>query len=122
MRLWIKGVVKHHDVALGELTYIFCSDDYILNVNNQYLGHDYYTDIITFNYNADNVSGDVYISIDTVKSNADEYANGNVKEELHRVVIHGVLHLLGFDDKSESEQLVMTDKENWALGLRECFT
>jgi len=123
LRLWIKDIVLSHSKKIGELSYIFCSDDYILNVNKQYLNHDYYTDIITFNYNeGDTVSGDIFISVDTVKSNATAYGNGVFKDELERVIIHGVLHLIGFNDKTEQEQKLMTKQEDIALEKRSCFT
>lgn len=122
-RLWISNVITFHKKQLGELNYIFCSDEYILDINNQYLKHDYYTDIITFNYvENDVISGDIFISVDTVKSNSDLYNNSNFKEELDRVIIHGVLHLIGFNDKTDSEQLEMTKQENIALGMRDGFT
>ena len=119
-RLWITEVTKHHNASIGELNYIFCSDEYILDVNKQHLNHDYFTDIITFNYNIDDViSGDVFISYDTIKSNAVEYSNGSVQDELDRVVIHGVLHLIGFNDKTEELQVEMTKQEDIALLLRD---
>ena len=118
-RLWILNVVKHHHKNIGDLNYIFCSDEYILDINKQHLNHDYYTDIITFNYNVDDsISGDIFISYDTVKSNAAEYSNGNITEELERVIIHGVLHLIGFNDKTDKEQEEMTKQEDLALCLR----
>ncbi len=119
-RLWILKVCEQHEIIVGDLNYIFCSDEYILDVNKQYLNHDYYTDIITFNYNDEGVvNGDIFISYDTVKSNADEYSGGVVKNELDRVVIHGVLHLIGFNDKTDKEQEIMTEQEDVALKLRE---
>jgi len=119
-RLWITEVTKYHNVSIGELNYIFCSDDYILDINKQHLNHNYFTDIITFNYNVDDViSGDVFISYDTIKSNAVEYSNGSVQDELDRVVIHGVLHLIGFNDKTEELQIEMTKQEDAALVLRD---
>ena len=115
---WIEAVAHAHDRVVGKLTYIFCNDDYILAVNKQYLQHDYYTDIITFDYsNSRRISGDMVISLDTVASNADmlqrEYA-----EELLRVVIHGVLHLCGINDKGPGEREIMEAAENKALALR----
>ncbi len=119
-RLWINTVVKHHNKQVGEINYIFCSDEYILDINKQYLNHNYYTDIITFNYNNGNViSGDIFISIDTVLENAKTYSNNNYDEELDRVVIHGVLHLIGFNDKTKTQQKEMTKQENIALQLRD---
>ena len=119
-RLWITEVIKRHKKLIGELNYIFCSDDYILDVNKQYLNHDYYTDIITFNYNVgEMISGDVFISYDTIKSNAVEFSNGSIKDELERVIIHGILHLIGFNDKTDLDQIEMTKQENTALSWRE---
>jgi rRNA maturation RNase YbeY len=118
-RLWIYEIVKLHQKEIGELSYIFCSDEYILNINKQHLNHDYYTDIITFNYNEDNkISGDVFISYDTIKSNAIEFSNGSVADELDRVIIHGVLHLIGFNDKTDKDQMEMTKQEDASLELR----
>lgn len=112
---WVDDIVSLHKKELGELSYIFCSDPYILNINKEYLQHDYYTDIITFNYNENNiVSGDLFISIDTIQSNS-ELFNTSFSEELFRVIIHGVLHLIGFDDQSEADQEEMTLQENIAL-------
>jgi len=119
-RLWIMKVTKCHNKSIGELNYIFCSDDYILDINKEHLNHDYYTDIITFNYNVDEtISGDVFISYDTIKSNAMEFSNGSVNDELERVVIHGVLHLIGFNDKTDVDQKEMTKQEDVALSWRE---
>ena len=119
-RLWISEVSKYHNKSIGELSYIFCSDNYILDINKQHLNHDYFTDIITFNYNEGEViSGDIFISYDTIMSNAVEFSNGNVSEELERVIIHGVLHLIGFNDKSEEQQKEMTKQEDFALTLRD---
>ncbi len=118
--LWIKKVVEFHHKKLGELNYIFCSDDYILEINKQYLNHNYFTDIITFNYNdGDVISGDVFISLDTVRDNANEFSKGDFYEELDRVVIHGVLHLIGFNDKTDVDQIEMTKQEDYALSLRD---
>jgi probable rRNA maturation factor len=118
--LWISDIVELHQKEIGELNYIFCSDDYILDINKQHLNHDYFTDIITFNYNVgDVISGDVFISYDTIKSNALEFSNGSVVDELDRVVIHGVLHLIGFNDKTDEDQIEMTKQEDASLVLRE---
>jgi len=118
-RLWILSVVKKHKKQIGDLNYIFCSDKYILNINKQHLSHDYFTDIITFNYNEnDTISGDIFISYDTIKSNAIEYSNGDINEEMDRVIIHGVLHLIGFNDKTKKQQNEMTKQEDLALTLR----
>jgi rRNA maturation RNase YbeY len=114
---WISEVIINNNKNVGEITYIFCSDEYLLDINKQYLNHDYFTDIITFNYCEDNtISGDVFISLDTVLDNARtfgvEYLN-----ELNRVIIHGVLHLIGFDDKTDEAQEEMTQQENLSLEL-----
>jgi len=120
LRLWIAKITEQHNKNIGELSYIFCSDEYILDVNKEHLNHDYYTDIITFNYNIDSsISGDIFISYDTVKSNAIEFSNGFIKDELERVIIHGVLHLIGFNDKTDSDQIEMTKQEDLALSCRE---
>ena len=98
--------------------YIFCSDEKILEVNRQYLQHDYYTDIITFDYSeGDRISGDIFISIDTVRSNAEKYGT-NFDDELHRVIIHGILHLCGLKDKSEADSKKMRKAEDKALSIR----
>lgn len=115
---WIKEIVAHAELKVGELSVVFCSDPYILAVNRQYLGHDYYTDIITFDYCEGSVlSGDLIISVDTVRANAEEYGAASFEEELHRVIIHGVLHLIGFDDHTPEDQAEMRRQENAALAL-----
>ena len=115
--IWIKEVAHLHKKEVDEVAYIFCSDEKILEINNQYLQHDYYTDIITFDYSeGDAVSGDLFISLDTVKTNAEKF-NTDYMEELHRVIIHGILHLCGFKDKTPKEEKVMREKENEALNL-----
>ena len=112
---WIEDVVHAHDRVVGTLTYVFCDDEYILNVNREYLQHDYYTDIITFDYsNSRRVSGDMVISLDTVRTNAELFGRDH-DEELLRVVIHGVLHLCGINDKGPGEREVMEQHENEAL-------
>ncbi|MDU1889742.1 MAG: rRNA maturation RNase YbeY [Dysgonomonas sp.] len=114
---WIKLVAAVYDKKIGEVAYIFCSDDKILEVNKQYLQHDYYTDIITFDFEEEDlVSGEIYISLDTVRSNSEQF-NTNYDEELHRVIIHGILHLCGIDDKTPEDQERMTQCENEALEL-----
>ena len=103
----------------GDINYILCSDPYLLDINRQYLNHDYYTDVITFDYSEDNIiSGDIFISVDTVADNAKEY-NVTFEKELERVMIHGVLHLVGYNDKSDDEVVVMRAKENQYLSLFE---
>jgi len=115
---WIKQVITTFNKTVGTITYIFCSDKEILRINLSYLQHDYYTDIITFDYSeGKKLSGDLFISLDTVKSNSIKYRT-KFDEELQRVMIHGVLHLCGYDDKTPSEVLVMRKMENDALKLR----
>lgn len=114
---WISKVVASHNGELGELAYIFCSDEKILEVNNEYLQHDYYTDIITFDYTEDKIiSGDMFISLDTVKSNSEQFKT-NYNEELLRVIVHGVLHLCGFADATDEEESKMRELEDKALSL-----
>ncbi len=119
IRNWILNTVKNESYRLKELNYIFCSDEYLLGINRQYLNHDTYTDIITFDTSEEErvVVGDVFISIDRIKENADKFKSAE-RDELHRVMIHGVLHLLGYTDKGKKEKAQMTDKENQYLGLR----
>lgn len=117
IKSWIKSVIQSNNYKVGSISYIFCTDDYILRVNKEYLNHDYFTDIITFNYNEDKtLSGDLFISVDTVKTNAQEYGV-TFDKELYRVMIHGVLHLIGFDDISDELQQEMTQKEDEALNI-----
>ena len=112
---WIKNVAKEHNRIVGELSYLFCNDEQILEANNLYLQHDYYTDIITFDYSEeDKISGDILISLDTVRSNSEKYKT-EYKEELLRVIIHGVLHLCGINDITENEAMNMEEAENTAL-------
>lgn len=114
---WISQVINLFDKTLFEINYIFCSDKYILNINNAYLNHDYYTDVITFNYCENNqISGDIFISVDTVKSNSELFAT-DYSTELHRVIIHGVLHLCGLKDKTPEDAEKMRFYENKALSL-----
>ena len=102
---------------LGALNFIFCDDEYILSVNRQYLQHDYYTDVITFDYcEGDVLSGDVFISLDTVKSNSEEYQSG-YENEFHRVICHSVLHLIGFKDKTDADSVMMRENEDICLEL-----
>ncbi len=114
---WLSSGVKAEGFELGYVTLIFCSDAYLLEMNKHHLNHDYYTDIITFDYTEGQVlSGDLFISIDTVKSNAIEN-DVMFHVELNRVVGHGVLHLMGYNDKTEEQQKEMTQKEEWVLSL-----
>ncbi|MBK3516597.1 rRNA maturation RNase YbeY [Carboxylicivirga marina] len=118
---WIKSVIASYDYELGDLSYLFCDDDYIIEINRQYLQHDYYTDIITFDYCTGKViSGDLVISLDTVRSNSEMF-NTSYETELKRVVIHGVLHLLGFKDSTVEEKDQMRAEENKALSLLSTF-
>ncbi|WP_294079270.1 rRNA maturation RNase YbeY [Proteiniphilum sp. UBA5384] len=115
---WIKSVAKNYGKQTGDISYLFCTDDKILEVNRQYLQHDFYTDIITFDYSeGDCISGDIFISLDTVLSNSIQYDTDFI-EELHRVIIHGVLHLCGINDKSEAESKQMKEAEEKALSSR----
>lgn len=114
---WLGRVGEEHNRILGELSYLFCCDEKILEVNREFLQHDYYTDIITFDYDEENqVNGDIVISLDTVKSNA-ELFNKPYEEELYRVIIHGILHLCGINDKGPGEREIMEEAENKALAL-----
>lgn len=114
---WIKQVARNHNRVVGPLTYIFCSDDRIIEVNRKFLNHDYFTDIITFDYSSHKrISGDMFISMDTVKSNAELFQRV-YNEELMRVVIHGVLHLCGINDKGPGEREIMEAHENAALAI-----
>ena len=114
---WIEQVARTHQKNVGRLTYIFCDDDYILETNRKYLGHDYFTDVITFDYsNRHRISGDMVISLDTVRTNSEQFAH-SYREELMRVVIHGVLHLCGINDKGPGEREIMEAHENSALAM-----
>lgn len=114
---WIKAVVASYKRRLGDIGYVFVDDEKILEVNREYLGHDYYTDVITFDYDEDDVvSGDIVISLDTVRSNAELFGK-EYDDELHRVIIHGILHLCGINDKGPGEREIMEAAENKALAL-----
>ena len=114
---WVKQVAANHGKKVGEIAYIFCSDEKILEVNRQYLEHDYYTDIITFDYTEGNrISGDLFISLDTVRTNAEQF-DQPYERELHRVIIHGILHLCGINDKGPGEREIMEAEENKALAI-----
>lgn len=115
---WIKQVAATYDKRVGEIAYIFVNDAKILEVNKQYLEHDYFTDIITFDYTeGDKISGDLFISLDTVQTNA-EGLGCTYEEELYRVIIHGILHLCGINDKGPGEREIMEAAENKALSIR----
>ena len=114
---WIKAVAATFGRRVGEIGYMFVDDEKILEINNQYLGHDYYTDIITFDYDEGNViSGDLVISVDTVRTNAELFGK-SYADELNRVIIHGILHLCGINDKGPGERESMEAHENKALAL-----
>lgn len=121
---WIKAVAQSYGKSVGDIAYIFCNDEKILEVNRQYLQHDYYTDIITFDYCddlaemdiSDTISGDMFISLDTVRTNA-AGLGVDYLQELHRVIIHGILHLLGINDKGPGEREIMEAAENKALAI-----
>lgn len=114
---WVRAVAASYGMRVGEVAYVFCNDDKILEVNRQYLKHDYFTDIITFDYcEGDMLSGDLFISLDTVRTNA-ELFHKTYDDELHRVIIHGILHLVGINDKGPGEREIMEAAENKALDL-----
>lgn len=114
---WINQVIKDQKSSLGTINYIFCTDEYLLKLNKQYLDHDTYTDIITFDYSTPNVlSGEIYISIDRVEENSKKF-KCTFSNELHRVIIHGILHLSGQGDKTEEESKMMRSKEDHYLNL-----
>ncbi|MCM1482929.1 MAG: rRNA maturation RNase YbeY [Muribaculaceae bacterium] len=117
MERWLMAVASAHDRNVGAINYVFCDDEKILEVNRQFISHDYYTDIITFDYSRDDtVSGDVYISLDTVATNAAKYAP-SYERELQRVIAHGLLHLCGIDDKGPGEREIMERHEDEALAM-----
>lgn len=112
---WIRSVAADYNFAVGNINYIFCSDERELEVNRQFLGHDYYTDVITFDYTSGKtLNGDIFISLDTVRSNA-EMVGAPFEEELRRIIIHGILHLTGQGDKTPETKAQMTEKEEKAL-------
>ena len=115
---WIKAVAASYGRKVGEIGYLFVDDEKILEVNREYLGHDYYTDVITFDYDEDDtVSGDIVISLDTVRSNAQLFGK-TYEDELYRVIIHGILHLCSINDKGPGEREIMEAAENKALAMR----
>lgn len=114
---WLKSVAEIENRSIGEINIIFCSDPYILDLNIKSLNHHFFTDIITFDYcEGDILSGDLYISVDTVRANA-EFYNTDFDNELYRVIVHGILHLIGYDDHSDEEIAVMRSKEDFCLNL-----
>ena len=115
LKSWIAKVADSYGLKTGDLAYVFCSDDRILEVNREFLQHDYYTDIITFDYcEGDTISGDMYISVDTVRTNSELYSTSFINE-MHRVIIHGVLHLCGLKDKAPDDEKKMREAEAKAL-------
>ena len=115
IREWLAQVVRKHKKNVGEINIIFCSDDYLLKLNEQYLGHDTFTDIITFNFVEDKtISGDIFISVDRMKENAKLF-HVEQSTEMHRLIIHGVLHLLGYKDDVPKNKKLMTEQEEIAL-------
>ena len=118
-KLWLRTVAGSESRKLGNVNIIFCSDNYILDINMKYLQHDYFTDIITFDYCEKNtLSGDLFISVDSVRENALLYGAPSFEDELNRVIVHGLLHLIGYDDHSDEQVAVMRQKENYYLELR----
>lgn len=122
LKQWITNVVQSKNRSVGDIAFIFCSDEYLLEINKQYLNHNTLTDIITFDYSKENpqmpISGDIYISIERIKDNAQKFFVSE-ENELRRVIIHGVLHLLGYKDKTKSAKFEMTKQENFSLKLLE---
>ncbi len=118
-KAWLKDVINAENKKLGELNYIFCSDGFLANVNHQYLNHNTLTDIITFDTSedVDVIKGEIFISIDRVKENASKF-KATFEEELHRVMVHGVLHLVGYSDKTSPQKKIMRKKEDAYLSLR----
>jgi rRNA maturation RNase YbeY len=117
LKVWLKNIIESEGKKLGGISYIFCSDNFLLEVNRKYLNHDYFTDIITFDYvNKDIISGDIFISIDRVKDNAISF-NNSFHTEINRMLVHGVLHLLGYKDKTKRDKQVMTFKEDFFINI-----
>lgn len=116
---WLRLVAESEIRVLGDINIVFCSDNYVLDINQKFLGHDYFTDIITFDYcEKDRLNGDLFISVDSVRENAIEYGE-EFQRELARVMVHGILHLIGYDDHTKSEQKEMRAKEDYYLSLRD---
>ena len=116
---WLRLAAESEIRRIGDISIIFCSDNYVLDINQKYLQHDYFTDIITFDYcEGDRLSGDLFISVDSVRENSVEFGT-EFKDELNRVIIHGLLHLIGYDDHTEADIKMMRSKENYYLSLRE---
>jgi probable rRNA maturation factor len=118
LKKWLRRVIENENFRTGDISIVFTSDEYLLSINRQYLEHDYYTDVITFDYSSDRIiSGDILISIDRVKENA-EIFNVEFKEELDRVILHGILHLLGYNDANDQDISLMRSKESVYLKKR----
>ncbi len=118
LRKWIRAVILAENLIPGEITVIYCSDEYLLSVNKSFLGRDYYTDVITFNYAEGNtISGDIFISIERIRENSDEY-EVDFFDELDRVIIHGILHLVGYNDDNDDDSKIMRGKEDFYLNMR----
>lgn len=118
---WLKLVAESEIRRIGDINIIFCSDNYILDVNMKYLQHDYFTDIITFDYcEKDRLNGDLFISIDSVRENALHYGT-EFETELNRVMVHGILHLIGYDDHTKKDIKVMREKEDYYISLKEAL-
>ena len=116
VKRWVKSVAKSEGKEAGNINYIFCDDEYLLKVNQDFLNHDYYTDVITFDYvKGKTISGDIFISITRIKENAITLSDNDFERELIRVLAHGVLHLCGYKDKSEGDQKIMRAKENFYI-------
>lgn len=118
IKTWLKEVIKSENWTLASVSYIFCSDEYLYKMNVEHLNHDTYTDVITFQYNDDLVEGDIFISVDRTTENATTF-NVSPEKELYRVMVHGLLHLMGYKDKSPEDKTMMTAKENQYLELLE---
>jgi probable rRNA maturation factor len=114
IKLWLSGIGKSENKVLGNINYIFCSDEYLLQLNKQFLGHDYYTDILSFPQKSDPIEGDIFISIDRVRENAESFET-SFQLELYRVISHGLLHFMGYEDHEEEDKILMRSKENLYL-------
>lgn len=117
LKSWIEKIITHEGKKLGDINYIFCDDEYLLKVNQDYLQHDYYTDIITFDYvKGKTISGDIFVSLQRIKDNAEQLGK-DYASEFHRVLAHGVLHLCGYKDKSEADEKLMREKEDFYINF-----
>ena len=118
LKTWLENIILKEEKKPGEINYIFCDDDYLLKVNRDFLNHDYYTDIITFDYvKGKTISGDIFVSLPRISDNSSTLSK-NFEDELHRVLAHGILHLCGYKDKTEEEEKEMRSKEDFYLALR----